>query len=70
MKFQDCCAEIKGWGNKKVGEVCGTMGGGVEIIIGRRHWFIGPVALYEAVKQADDAYLAAQVHSPIVEVDR
>jgi hypothetical protein len=44
-------------GGKEVGSINSCMGGGVQVLIGERSWFISCQTLWEAASRADEEYL-------------
>lgn len=43
-----------------VGAIRFAFSGGVQIVVGARHWYVSPEALFNLAKDADDQYLASR----------
>lgn len=55
MTFEDTTAYVSE-GNKKLGCVTGPIGGGVQVSVGDRQWYIPPQEIWRAVVAADAEY--------------
>jgi hypothetical protein len=46
--------------DEKLGEIAATVGGGIQVIIGKYTYFLGPRELWAAVSEAHEARLKAK----------
>jgi hypothetical protein len=53
--------------NKKLGHVIACLGGGIEIVVGKRHWRLAPLELWKAVQKADESYRKAALAGEYVD---
>ena len=63
MTFEDTTARLME-GGKEVGNVTGPIGGGVQISIGDRQWYISPAEIWRAVGAADAEYMKGCTKNP------
>ena len=58
MRIADCMATLKEDDGREVGKVAACIGGGFQISVGKRDWFLGVLELFTLVQKLDEAYMA------------